>query len=77
MLEFIPFQAEMDILSRELSTSTESIADGSPPTPPSLKFGRRAVPSCAQIKYIKPLLGVSSRLGRALAELFGLLVKVR
>lgn len=29
-----------------------------------------------QIKYIKTLLGASSRLGRALAELFGLLVKV-
>lgn len=29
-----------------------------------------------QLKYIKPLLGASSRLGRALAELFGLLVKV-
>lgn len=30
----------------------------------------------AQIKQIKPLLSGSSRLGRALAELFGLLVKV-
>lgn len=29
-----------------------------------------------QLKYIKPLLAASSRLGRALAELFGLLVKV-
>ncbi|KAJ1530610.1 hypothetical protein ONE63_005490 [Megalurothrips usitatus] len=29
-----------------------------------------------QLKYIKPLLGASSRLGRALAELFGLLVKL-
>lgn len=28
------------------------------------------------VKYIKPLLGASSRLGRALAELFGLLVKL-
>ncbi|KAJ8914753.1 hypothetical protein NQ315_013256 [Exocentrus adspersus] len=28
------------------------------------------------LKYIKPLLGASSRLGRALAELFGLLVKL-
>lgn len=30
----------------------------------------------AQIKQIKPLLSGASRLGRALAELFGLLVKV-
>ncbi|KAL8595169.1 hypothetical protein ACOMHN_013842 [Nucella lapillus] len=30
----------------------------------------------AQIKQLKPLLSVSSRLGRALAELFGLLVKL-
>jgi len=28
------------------------------------------------LKFIKPLLGASSRLGRALAELFGLLVKL-
>lgn len=33
-------------------------------------------PSSQQLKYIKPLLGASSRLGRALAELFGLLVKL-
>lgn len=30
-----------------------------------------------QQKYIKPLLTVASKLGRSLAELFGLLVKVR
>jgi E3 ubiquitin-protein ligase HUWE1 len=34
------------------------------------------LPTALQLKYIKPLLGASSRLGRALAELFGLLVKV-
>ncbi|KAF5283384.1 hypothetical protein FQA39_LY04760 [Lamprigera yunnana] len=33
-------------------------------------------PTAQQLKYIKPLLGASSRLGRALAELFGLLVKL-
>lgn len=33
-------------------------------------------PQPQQIAYIKPLLGASSRLGRALAELFGLLVKL-
>ncbi|XP_048511685.1 E3 ubiquitin-protein ligase HUWE1 isoform X4 [Athalia rosae] len=36
----------------------------------------RTSPSTHQLKYIKPLLGASSRLGRALAELFGLLVKL-
>lgn len=30
----------------------------------------------AQLRYMKPLLGASSRLGRTLAELFGLLVKL-
>jgi len=34
------------------------------------------LPQALQLKYIKPLLGASSRLGRTLAELFGLLVKV-
>lgn len=33
-------------------------------------------PSSSQMKYFKALLGASSRLGRALAELFGLLVKL-
>lgn len=33
-------------------------------------------PNAQQIAFIKPLLGASSRLGRALAELFGLLVKL-
>ena len=38
----------------------------------SVKF----VASQSQLKYIKSLLGASSRLGRALAELFGLLVRL-
>ncbi|XP_046484252.1 E3 ubiquitin-protein ligase HUWE1 isoform X1 [Neodiprion pinetum] len=42
---------------------------------PSSVTGRTS-PSTHQLKYIKPLLGASSRLGRALAELFGLLVKL-
>lgn len=36
----------------------------------------RMITTPAQLKYIKALLGASSRLGRALAELFGLLVKL-
>lgn len=37
---------------------------------------RRIVATPSQLRYIKSLLGASSRLGRALAELFGLLVKL-
>ncbi|KAG4070284.1 hypothetical protein HA402_009847 [Bradysia odoriphaga] len=37
---------------------------------------KRIVATESQLKYIKSLLGASSRLGRALAELFGLLVKL-
>lgn len=37
---------------------------------------RPLIATPAQLKYIKALLGASSRLGRALAELFGLLVKL-
>lgn len=40
------------------------------------ELGTGSKPSSQQLKYIKPLLGASSRLGRALAELFGLLVKL-
>lgn len=40
------------------------------------KTKRRIVATPGQLKYIKSLLGASSRLGRALAELFGLLVKL-
>jgi E3 ubiquitin-protein ligase HUWE1 len=36
----------------------------------------KLVASQSQLKYIKSLLGASSRLGRALAELFGLLVRL-
>lgn len=36
----------------------------------------RIIATPAQLKYIKALLGASSRLGRSLAELFGLLVKL-
>lgn len=37
---------------------------------------RRNTATPSQLRYIKSLLGASSRLGRALAELFGLLVKL-
>lgn len=37
---------------------------------------RRNIATTGQLKYIKALLSASSRLGRSLAELFGLLVKL-
>ncbi|XP_076261399.1 HECT, UBA and WWE domain containing E3 ubiquitin protein ligase 1 isoform X2 [Rhynchophorus ferrugineus] len=41
-----------------------------------VESGESSKPDSRNLKYIKPLLGASSRLGRALAELFGLLVKL-
>lgn len=63
-----------------LSASSSMDVDGSStgalrkqkPQDSSVKF----VASQSQLKYIKSLLGASSRLGRALAELFGLLVRL-
>lgn len=54
--------ATMDVDTVEAATGSTS-QGSSKPTP-------------QQLTYIKPLLGASSRLGRALAELFGLLVKL-
>ena len=50
------------------------------PTAPAAEGGEAKQSSAAtqhQMKLIKPLLSSASRLGKALAELFGLLVKVR
>lgn len=55
--------------------STSTAASGSTTTIATGTAGRSS-PSSHQLKYIRPLLGASSRLGRALAELFGLLVKL-
>lgn len=47
------------------------------PSPSSMEGGKGKAPrSQAAVKQIKPLLTGASRLGRALAELFGLLVKL-
>lgn len=51
-------------------------ASGSLPTAFSSAKQPRRMATPSQLKYIKSLLGASSRLGRALAELFGLLVKL-
>lgn len=45
-------------------------------TKPAPETNVKMVASQSQLKYIKSLLGASSRLGRALAELFGLLVRL-
>ncbi|XP_034939530.1 E3 ubiquitin-protein ligase HUWE1 isoform X2 [Chelonus insularis] len=70
-----------DMSSNGMTTAMEALSTDPPPVAmevddkPSTSTGR-ASPSAHQLKYIKPLLGASSRLGRALAELFGLLVKL-
>ncbi|XP_053985847.1 E3 ubiquitin-protein ligase HUWE1-like isoform X2 [Hylaeus volcanicus] len=70
-----------DMGSNGMTTAMEALSTDPPPVPmevddkPNVGTGR-ASPSSHQLKYIKPLLGASSRLGRALAELFGLLVKL-
>lgn len=43
---------------------------------PSKTKTTRIAPTPEQLKHLKLLLGAASRLGRALAELFGLLVKL-
>lgn len=60
----IKFDAPFSASSASASTSSK----------PSIQ--RRIVATPSQLRYIKSLLGASSRLGRALAELFGLLVKL-
>ncbi|KAL7301215.1 hypothetical protein TKK_0006181 [Trichogramma kaykai] len=59
-------------ISMEIDESRASTSYG---TGSAAYFMGRIAPNNLQ-KYIKPLLGASSRLGRALAELFGLLVKL-
>lgn len=69
----------MEALSTNPSVNMEIDAEGPSTSNQSRteqKKDERTVPTSQQLKYIKPLLGSSSRLGRALAELFGLLVKL-
>ncbi|XP_011685289.1 PREDICTED: E3 ubiquitin-protein ligase HUWE1 isoform X5 [Wasmannia auropunctata] len=71
--------ASADMGSNGMTTAMEALSTDPPPVPmevddkPSVSTDR---PNNYQLKYIKPLLGASSRLGRALSELFGLLVKL-
>lgn len=75
--------AVSDMGSNGMTTAMEALTTDPPPvsmeiddSKPSTSSSDRTSPNTHQLKYIKPLLGASSRLGRALAELFGLLVKL-
>lgn len=73
-----PCQMDVDVETPSTSTSTSTtIATTTSSTSSTSKpKEERTTPTSQQLKYIRPLLGASSRLGRALAELFGLLVKL-
>lgn len=59
-----------------LTTSPPATMDVDVETTNAATATASSKPTPQQLTYIKPLLGASSRLGRALAELFGLLVKL-
>ncbi|XP_020278772.1 E3 ubiquitin-protein ligase HUWE1 isoform X2 [Pseudomyrmex gracilis] len=67
-----------DMGSNGMTTAMEALSTDPPPVPMEVddKSATTEKPNSYQLKYIKPLLGASSRLGRALSELFGLLVKL-
>lgn len=62
--------------SSKSTRNTTPIASSSSKAGSSTGVQRRIIATPSQLRYIKSLLGASSRLGRALAELFGLLVKL-
>ncbi|XP_069501404.1 E3 ubiquitin-protein ligase HUWE1 isoform X3 [Ambystoma mexicanum] len=81
---------DLEVGSGAVDTATAGLLDGivldgdtlapmetDDPSPSDAKGKSKITPAmAARIKQIKPLLSASSRLGRALAELFGLLVKL-
>lgn len=73
MENFTPISGNQSTMDVDGTSSSGTVALRKIKQPESnLKF----VTSPSQLKYIKSLLGASSRLGRALAELFGLLVRL-
>ncbi|XP_060516281.1 E3 ubiquitin-protein ligase HUWE1 isoform X2 [Cylas formicarius] len=64
--------------STHMAPSMDVLSASHPVIPMDVDVSESTVtkPDNRNLKYIKPLLGASSRLGRALAELFGLLVKL-
>ncbi len=72
-----PMDVEESLASPSPGPGTTDSADtATTPSASSSKKNKLPPTLQAQIKQIKPLLSASSRLGRALAELFGLLVKL-
>ncbi|XP_069065433.1 E3 ubiquitin-protein ligase HUWE1 isoform X1 [Pleurodeles waltl] len=83
-------ESDMEAVSGVVDTSAAGLLEGivldgdtlapmetDEPSPSDTKGKSKITPAmAARIKQIKPLLSASSRLGRALAELFGLLVKL-
>ncbi|XP_023243826.1 E3 ubiquitin-protein ligase HUWE1-like [Centruroides sculpturatus] len=72
----IEVTSAMEALSTNGSTSVMEIDDTESNSSAAEKPKGKSSQLQAQIKQIKPLLSGASRLGRALAELFGLLVKL-
>jgi E3 ubiquitin-protein ligase HUWE1 len=74
------FQCESSNTGSDSTVNVASAMEALTTNPPtiSMDVDQEAVTLnlSTSLKYIKPLLGASSRLGRALAELFGLLVKL-
>lgn len=58
------------------SPSSDTCGEGTSFSCSSKTKATRIAPTPEQLKHLKLLLGAASRLGRALAELFGLLVKL-
>ena len=79
-----PMEVEDSIVSSRSTSGTStaseskvfSTADSDEKSNSAQKKSKISPQLTAQIKQIKPLLSATSRLGRALAELFGLLVKL-
>nr|XP_057941106.1 E3 ubiquitin-protein ligase HUWE1 isoform X7 [Doryrhamphus excisus] len=77
--EAVPVESSTGGLLESMSLDGDSLAPMETDEPASTdpKAKSKLTPAMAtRIKQIKPLLSASSRLGRALAELFGLLVKL-
>ncbi|XP_018898771.2 E3 ubiquitin-protein ligase HUWE1 isoform X2 [Bemisia tabaci] len=62
--------------SKKNEPCDDSSSDSAEVTKPDKPDVAYLIPPAIQLKYIKPLVAASSRLGRALAELFGLLTKL-
>lgn len=80
---FIPFfqlirttTEAMNTMKVKSPSSGDTAGEGSSFSGSTKNKSTRVAPTPEQLKHLKLLLGAASRLGRALAELFGLLVKL-